>query len=279
MQAMANIALRAGRRGAQILLRAMDRLDELKVEEKAPDDFVSNIDREAERVIVDALLKTYPDHAILAEEGSAAGANEGAEFTWIIDPLDGTLNYLQGIPHYAVSIAVRRGRQLEHGVIIDPVRNEEWVASRGSGAQLNGKRIRVSQTKRLSEAVLATGLPAGAKPQAATYLDDLAQFTPQCRSLRRLGSAALDLAYTAAGRVDGFWEMGLAPWDIAAGVLIVKEAGGFVGDLEGGEHYFDSGDIVAANPKCFKLMVAKLRQARATGYTAQASNRRLESER
>ena len=262
MQGMANIALRAGRRGAQVLLRAMDRLDELKVEEKAPDDFVSNIDREAERVIVEALLKTYPDHAVLAEEGSAAGANEGAEFTWIIDPLDGTLNYLQGIPHFAVSIAVRRGRQLEHGVIIDPVRNEEWVASRGSGAQLNGKRIRVSQTKRLSEAVLATGLPARAKPRAATYLHELARFTPQCRSLRRLGSAALDLAYTAAGRMDGFWEMGLAPWDIAAGVLMVKEAGGFVGDLEGGEHYFDSGDIVAANPRCFKLMVAKLRQAR-----------------
>lgn len=261
MQGMANIALRAARRAGQVLLRGMDRLDQLKVEEKAPNDFVSNIDREAERVIVDALLKTYPEHAVLAEEGSGAGVNEDAEFTWIIDPLDGTLNYLQGIPHFAVSIAVRRGRHLEHGVILDPVRNEEWVASRGDGAQLNGKRIRVSQAQRLGETVIATGLPAGAKDRVALYNRLMGDFAIKCRSVRRQGSAALDLAYTAAGRLDGFWEMGLSPWDIAAGALLVKEAGGFVADMEGGDLYLESGDVVAANPRCFKLMVAKLRQA------------------
>ena len=261
MQGMANIALRAARRAGQVLLRGMDRLDELKVEEKAPNDFVSNIDREAERVIVDALLKTYPDHAILAEEGSGAGRNEDAEFTWIIDPLDGTLNYLQGIPHFAVSIAVRRGRHLEHGVILDPVRNEEWVASRGDGAQLNGKRVRVSKAQRLGEAVIATGLPAAAKSRVHLYNRLMGDFAIECRSVRRQGSAALDLAYTAAGRLDGFWEMGLSPWDIAAGALIVKEAGGFVADMEGGDRYLESGDLVAANPRCCKLILAKLRQA------------------
>lgn len=262
MQGMANIALRAARRAGQVLLRGMDRLDELKVEEKAPNDFVSNIDREAERVIVDALLKTYPDHAILAEEGSGAGRNDGAEFTWIIDPLDGTLNYLQGIPHFAVSIAVRRGRHLEHGIILDPVRNEEWVASRGDGAQLNGKRVRVSKAQRLGETVIATGLPAGAKDRVDLYNRLMGDFAIECRSVRRQGSAALDLAYTAAGRLDGFWEMGLAPWDIAAGALIVKEAGGFVADLEGGDRYLESGDVVAANPRCCKLILAKARQVR-----------------
>ena len=259
MQPMANMALRAARRASPILLQAMDRLDELKVEEKAPNDFVSSIDRQAERVIVDTLLDAYPEHGVIAEEGSGE-EREDAEYTWLIDPLDGTLNYLQGIPHFAISIAARRGRQIEHAVIVDPVRNEEWVASRGSGAQLNGKRIRVSPTRQLSDAVVATGLPPGARNRTEIFNAAVADFTDSCRNIRRQGSAALDLAYVASGRLDGFWEMGLAPWDIAAGALLVKEAGGFVSDLEGGERYFDSGDIVAANPRCFKLMVARLRQ-------------------
>jgi myo-inositol-1(or 4)-monophosphatase len=261
---MANIALRAARQAGQIMLRAMDRLDTLDVEEKGRNDFVSNVDREAESVIVDILHKAYPDHGILGEEhgesytGSTAGNT--TEFTWIVDPLDGTTNYLQGIPHFCVSIGLRKGLQLEHGVIFDPVRNEAFVASRGHGAQLNGKRIRVSRTTRLEEAVICSGIPPGAvKPYLDAYMEMLKEFTATCRGIRRAGSAALDLAYVAAGRMDGFWEFQLQPWDVAAGAVMVREAGGFVGSPSGGDEFLKSGNIVAANPKVFKLMVQHLR--------------------
>jgi len=258
MQPMANIALRAARQAGQIIVRAMDRLDKLNIEEKANNDFVSNIDREAEASIVDLLHKTYPTHGILGEEQGSS--YESDEYTWIIDPLDGTTNYLQGIPHFCVSIALRKGRQIEHAVIFDPVRNEAFSASRGHGAQLNGKRIRVSQRTRLQECVLGTGIPPGAIPQHLdAYMDMLKDFTRICRGIRRAGSAALDLAYVAAGRTDGFWEFALQPWDIAAGTLLVREAGGFVGDLAGGDDFMRTGHIVAANPKCFKLMVQQIR--------------------
>ncbi len=160
---------------------------------------------------------------------------------------------------FCVSIALRKGRHIEHGVIVDPVRNEEWVASRGSGAHLNGKRIRVSKTQRLSGAVLSTGIPPRAMDRFDVHMGIMKHMTRECLAIRRQGSAALDLAYTAAGRVDGYWEIGLKSWDIAAGSLLVKEAGGFVSDLQGGDKYLDSGDIVAANPKCFKAMVAGIR--------------------
>ncbi len=261
MHPMANIALRAAHRAGQVLLQGMDRLDRIRIEEKAPNDFVSNIDRTAEDVIVEQLHKAYPDHAVLGEERGLIGA-ENAEFTWIVDPLDGTLNYLCGIPHFAVSIAVKRGRQIEHGAIVDPVRNEEWVASRGAGAHLNGKRIRVGKVRRLNAAVLATGLPPSARGRLDEYMASLRFFTEHCRGVRRQGSAALNLAYTAAARLDGFVEMGLKPWDVAAGALLVREAGGFVGDLAGGDTWFESGDIVAANPHCFKALVAETRRHR-----------------
>jgi len=259
MHAMANMALRAARRAGNILLQSMDRLDELKIEEKAPNDFVSNVDRESEAAIIEVLHKAYPDHAILGEEQGLSVTSESGEYTWLIDPLDGTLNYLRGIPHFCISIALKKGRHIEHGVIIDPVRNEEWVASRGGGAHLNGKRIRVSKTQRLSGAILSTGLPPGAKDRLDPHMDIVKQMTSACLAIRRQGSAALDLAYTAAGRIDGYWEMGLQTWDIAAGSLLVKEAGGFVSDLQGGDGYLDSGDVVAGNPKCFKAMVAGIR--------------------
>ena len=259
MQAMANMALRAARRAGDILLQSMDRLDELKIEEKAPNDFVSNVDRESEAAIIEVLHRAYPDHAIIGEEQGMSFTSEANEYTWIIDPLDGTLNYLRGIPHFCISIALKKGRQIEHGVILDPVRNEEWVASRGAGAHLNGKRIRVSKTQRMNSAVLSTGLPPRAMDRLDAYMEVTKQLTGDCLAIRRQGSAALDLAYTASGRVDGFWEIGLQTWDIAAGSLLVKEAGGFVGDLRGGDGYLDSGDIVAANPKCFKAMVAVIR--------------------
>jgi myo-inositol-1(or 4)-monophosphatase len=256
------MALRAARQAGPIMIRAMDRLDVLRVEEKARNDFVSNIDREVEQAIAEALRRAYPDHAIHGEEYGLDDPkiNPKNEFTWIIDPLDGTTNYLQGIPHFCISIACMKGRQFEHGVIVDPLRNEEFVASRGSGAQLNGKRIRVSKTSRLQEAVLTTGIPPTAIPaHREPYIGMMNDFLRDSRAVRRMGSAALDLAYVAAGRFDGFWEFKLSPWDIAAGTLLVREAGGFVGDLAGGDNFFDSGNIVAANPKCFKAMVQTIR--------------------
>ena len=257
MQPMANIALRAARKAGDFMLRAMDRPEEFDIETKAPNDFVSNIDKTAEAIIVDQIRETYPDHAIIGEEFGAKSGD--SEFTWIIDPLDGTLNFLQGIPHFAISIGIMKGRHHEHGIIYDPVRGEEFIASRGSGAQLNGKRIRVSARSKLEDCVLATGLPPGSvENRLDEYMVGLKDLTGSCRGIRRAGSAALDLAYVAAGRTDGFWEMGLSQWDIAAGIVLVREAGGFVSDLEGGESFFNSGDIIAANPKCWRTMVQVL---------------------
>ncbi len=258
MHAYVNMALRAARRAGQVMLQAMDHLEGLKIEEKGRNDYVSNIDRESERIIAEVIHKAYPDHAILGEEGGQLV--EGAQYTWIIDPLDGTLNYLQGIPHYCISIGVMKGNQFEHAVVVDPLRNEEFSATRGAGAQLNGKRIRVTQRHHIDEAVLATGIPPGSiQAHLDAYMGTLKDFTGACRGVRRMGSAALDLAYVAAGRTDGFWEMGLSPWDIAAGTLLVREAGGFVGDWRGGDTFFKTGNIVAANPKLFKTMVQTLR--------------------
>ncbi len=264
---MANIALRAARRAADFIAQSFDRPEERDIQEKARNDFVSDVDREAENIIMDTIRAVYPDHGFMAEESGATAGDPSLarssrpgivreEYTWIIDPLDGTLNFIQGIPHFAVSIAVQKGKHLEHGVIVDPIRNEEFVASRGYGAQLNGKRVRVSQRKRLEECVLGTGIPPGQISQRLdAYMPTLHQITAEARGVRRAGSAALDLAYVAAGRTDGFWEMGLSVWAIAAGIVLVREAGGFIADLKGGERYLESGDIVAANPKLLKALV------------------------
>ena len=182
------------------------------------------------------------------------------EFNWVIDPLDGTLNFVRGIPHFCISIACMKGRRVEHGVILDPVHNEEFVASRGSGAQLNGKRIRVTTPSRLDDAVLTTGIPpATIRKHHPAYMAMLSDFTAQCVGVRRLGSAALDLAYVAAGRVDGMFELGLSIWDVAAGVLLVTEAGGFAGDFAGGDSHLASGNVVAANRKLFSAMIQTIK--------------------
>ena len=255
---MANMALRAARQAGQIILRAMDRIDRLEIEQKGRGDFVSNIDKEAESAIIEILHSAYPEHGILGEEHGESFSSD--EYTWVIDPLDGTTNFLKGIPHFCVSIALMKGPQFEHAVIVDPVRNEEFIASRGYGAQLNGKRMRVSAIDKLASALLNTGIPPGSIPKHLdAYMGMLKSFTRDCQALRRSGSAALDLAYVAAGRADGFWEIGLKSWDIAAGVLLVREAGGFVGDLNGGDDFFSTGNIVAANPKVFKAMVQNIR--------------------
>jgi len=257
---MANIALRAARNAADFISLAFDRPDEREIQTKAHNDFVSDVDIDAERMIISAIEQTFPDHAIWAEESGKP--TKTSDFTWIIDPLDGTLNFIQGIPHFSVSIAVMKGNHLEHGVILDPIRREEFVASRGYGAQLNGKRIRVGARTRLDECVLGTGIPPGSMDRLDEYMATLKTLTGTCRGIRRAGSAALDLAYVAAGRTDGFWEMGLSKWDIAAGIVLIREAGGFVGDLDGGETYWQTGDIVAANPRCMRAMVAALKTSR-----------------
>ena len=258
MEPLVNIALRAARRAGRIILQAMDRVDTLTVQEKARNDLVSEIDQRAEDAIVETILKAYPDHGILGEEGGARAAD--AEFTWVIDPLDGTTNFLHGLPHFCTAIAVVRGPALLHGVVVDHVRNEQFIASRGGGAYLNGRRLRVSGRQKVDDAIIGGGLPFHV---AAKHLDAysamLRHFMPRCRTLRRQGAAALDLAYAAAGRIDGFLEFGLKPWDIAASTVIVREAGGFVGDAAGGDRFMETGNVVAANPRLFREMLRVVR--------------------
>ncbi len=252
MHAMLNIAIRAARKAGDIIARYCDQVDKLKIHTKSENDFVTEVDKRAEEAIVETLLKAYPDHGILAEE---SGTKQGNEYEWIIDPLDGTTNFLRGIPQYAVSIACRYKNKLEHAVVYDPIKQELFTASRGEGAQLNNKRIRVSQLSTINGALFGTGIPFRDMSILDSYLDMMRELIPGSAGIRRAGSAALDLAYLAAGRFDGFWEYQLNPWDMAAGILLVEEAGGLVGDFNGGFDYFDSGNIIAANPKLFKQML------------------------
>ncbi len=249
-----NMAIRAATRAGQIIVRSFDRIDTLTVEQKRKNDLVSEVDRNAERAIVDILHKAYPEHGIMGEESGVLIKDSGAG-TWIIDPLDGTTNFLHGIPHFCVSIAFRRKGQLEHGVIVDPIRNEEFIASRGQGARVNGKRMRVTNSHHLDTAVLATGIPPRSiERDLDAWTGMVRDFTASSRAIRRAGSAALDLAYVAAGRFDGFWEPGLSPWDIAAGALMVIESGGLVSDLGGGDDWLTSGNILAASPRIHRAM-------------------------
>lgn len=255
MHPMLNIAVRAARRAGTIIARGQNRLPDLKVDRKGHKDYVSQIDRDAEDAIIDTLLTAYPRHAIMAEE---SGEHGDSEFVWIIDPLDGTLNYLHGYPQYAVSIALAVRGRLDQGVIYDPVRDELFTASRGVGAQLNGHRLRVGRCQHLDNALLATGFPVRRAEQLEDYLPSFAAMLTQCADVRRAGAAALDLAHVACGRLDGFWEYGLHAWDIAAGALLVQEAGGLVGDPRGGETHLACGHVVAANPKLFRQILGVL---------------------
>ncbi len=253
MQPMLNIALRAARKAGELIVRATEQLDVIQVKQKSVNDFVTEIDQAAEKEIIYHLQKAHPDHAILGEEGGLIGSPD-SDYQWVIDPLDGTTNFIHGIPHFAVSIACLYKGQLEHAVILDPVRREEFTASRGGGAQLNGRRIRVSSRKSLDGALIGTGIPFKSRSEEwiPAYADSLQAVAKQTAGIRRAGAASLDLAYVAAGRLDGFWEIGLSQWDIAAGVLLVREAGGLLGDFKGGSSYMDTGNIVAGNLKCFK---------------------------
>ena len=263
MHPMLSIAVKAARRAGNIINRGAREIDLLTVTTKGPKDFVSEVDRQAESTIVETLLDAYPDHAILAEEGTAKGANADAENVWIIDPLDGTTNFLHGFPQYCVSIALAHRGQVTQGVIYDPVRNDLFTASRGRGAFLNERRIRVSRRQHLRDCLIGTGFPFRDGAYLDTYLQMTKTMIEHTAGLRRPGAAALDLAYVAAGFYDGFWEVGLNPWDVAAGSLLVQEAGGLIGDLSGEGDFLHGGQVIAGNPKIFAQIVTALAPFRA----------------
>lgn len=259
MHPILNIATRAARSASEVILRGTQRLDTIQATEKSQNDFVTEIDKQSEKIIIETIRKTYPNHAILGEESGHLEGND--EFVWIIDPLDGTRNFMHGFPHFCISIAFQYKGRIEHGLIYDPIRQETFTATRGNGAQLNNRRIRVTNRTTLKGTLLGTGFPFKPTADFATYLKTLSQLMPQTGGIRRAGSAALDLAYTAAGRLDGYWEFGLAPWDLAAGSLLVLEAGGLVSDIKGGEEYLQTGDIIAGNPKVFKALLQNVNTA------------------
>ena len=252
---MLNTAVKAARRAGSVINRASRNLDILSVTQKAINDFVSDVDREAEQEIIKVLLNAYPAHSILAEESGASGKSE---YQWIIDPLDGTTNFLHGFPQYAVSVALSHKGVITQAVVYDPTHNYLFTATRGHGAYLNDHRIRVSKRLHLNQCLLGTGFPFKEFSHVDTYLAMMRDLTQKTTGLRRAGAASLDLAYVAAGRLDAFWEFGLAPWDIAAGSLLITEAGGLVGDLEGNTGYMESGNIVAASPKIFSQLIQAL---------------------
>ncbi|MDP4535470.1 inositol-1-monophosphatase [Alkalimonas collagenimarina] len=258
MHPMLNIAIRAARSAGTIIARSCEQLDIVKSTEKSSNDFVTNIDQEAEQLIVQTLRKSFPGHSIIGEEHGNYGSQD-SDYQWIIDPLDGTSNFIRGIPHIAVSIALKAQGKLDQAVVYDPLRGELFTASRGRGAQLNGRRIRVGNRPDLTGAMLATGFPFKQKQHLNTYSAIFNSLFPAVADMRRAGSAALDLAYVAAGRIDGFWEMGLKPWDTAAGELLVREAGGMVTDFAGGNNHMKSGNIVAASPKVLQGMLKNMR--------------------
>ncbi|NIA26595.1 MAG: inositol monophosphatase [Desulfobulbaceae bacterium] len=250
MHALLNVAVMAARRAGSTLIKKMVNLGKLKVEVKGHNDYVSDADRAAEKAVIDCILKHYPDHAILAEESGQQGESDTV---WIIDPLDGTTNYLHGFPVFAVSIGVQVKGRMEHGVVYDPMRQELFTASRGQGAQVDGHRIRISGQKQLERALVGTGFPyRRVDAELGPYLEMLAKILKSTSGVRRPGAAALDLCYVAAGRLDAFWETGLKSWDLAAGSLIIREAGGMVSGLDGSENYLDTGHILTGTPKIYR---------------------------
>jgi len=256
MHPMLNIAIRAARQAGDIIIRSADSVDTLKITIKSKNDFATEIDKLAEQEIINTLLTAYPDHGVLAEESGYI--NEDAEYLWIIDPLDGTTNYLHGFPHYAVSIALKHNDIIEQAVIYDPVRQDLFTASRGKGASLNNRRLRVGRQRKIEGAFLGTGFPFKNKKNIEPYLDIFRDIFSSTSGVRRAGAASLDLAYVAAGKLDGFFEIGLKPWDLAAGVLLIQEAGGVVTDFSNEHDYLESGNIVCGNPKMHRALLDKI---------------------
>ena len=261
-----NIAIRAAREAGRLIRRYVDRVDLLDVSAKGRNDFVSEVDRQAEVEIIRVIRAVYPDHSILAEE-SGSSSND-SNHQWVIDPLDGTTNFLHGLPHFAVSIGFRHDGRAESGVVYDPLREEMFVASRGQGAMLNEHRIRVTKRTSMDGALLGTGFPFRLPQHMDAYLGTFRAMMSQCADVRRAGAAALDLAYVASGRLDGFWEIGLSEWDLAAGCLLVQEAGGLVGDFSGGNRHMKTGNVIAATPRVFKGMLQSIRPVLPPSLTA-----------
>ena len=258
MLPLETLAVAAARAAGNFIMRNLDRADQLTVARKGRNDFVSEVDRGAEAEIISIIRKAYPDHAVLAEEGGASGSHD---FVWIIDPLDGTTNFLHRFPHFAVSIGVQFQGKMQHGVIYAPCTQDLYVANRGSGAMLNSRKIRVSKVSTLEDSLVGTGVPIRAGANLDVYLPQLRTIVEKTSGVRRAGSAALDLAYVACGRLDAFWELNLKPWDIAAGVLLIEEAGGIVSELYGADDVMKTGNILAANPKLHALTAPLLRMS------------------
>ena len=259
MHPMINIAVKAARRAASIITRASFEVEQLRVTHKGHNDFVTEVDQAAEKAIVDVLRQAYPDHAILAEEsGASSNLHKDSENVWIIDPLDGTTNFIHGFPQYAISIGLQQRGQITQAVVYDPTRNELFTASKGAGAFLNDKRIRVAKRDKLADALIGTGFPYSDLSGLDEYVKLFHVMTEKSAGLRRPGAAALDLAYVAAGRLDGFFEKNLKPWDIAAGSLLITEAGGLVGDFHGESDYLYKGNVIAGSPKIFSQMISVL---------------------
>ena len=254
---MANIALRAAREASTYIARSFDRPDLLKVSAKSHNDFVTNIDKECEIMIVNALRATYPEHQIIGEESANNNVRADAEYSWIIDPIDGTFNFVRQLPHFCVSIACLHKGKLEHGIIVDPIRNEEFVTSRGKGCQLNGQRVRVSPKQDLDGALIGMG---GATINSEKQSQLYAKLRAERSNIREQGSSCLDLAYVACGRLDGLWMYNLKPWDMAAGALMIIESGGLIGDFNGGAEFMKNGNVIAGNPKCFKALTSIIKR-------------------
>jgi len=251
MQPMLNIAVRAARSAGEIILRSADKASHLAVNSKGKNDFATEIDRLAEKEIISIIKAAYPEHSILAEE---SGEHAGNDFVWVIDPLDGTTNFIHGFPQYAVSIALKYKNRLEIGVVYDPLRDELFTAKRGGGAMLNNRRLRVTGLSSMKGALIGTGLPFKVPQHLDAYLAMFRAITLDSAGIRRAGSAALDLAYLAAGRLDAFWEIELKEWDMAAGILLVKEAGGVATDFSFNDNYLTSGNLIAGSPRMHQLM-------------------------
>ena len=256
MHPLLNIAVRAARAAGDFIVREMDRVGDISIYTKGKNDFVTEIDKQAENIITGTIKNAYPEHAFLAEESGESGAGD---FIWIIDPLDGTTNFLHSFPHFAVSIALQHKDKLDQAVVYDPLKQELFTASRDGGAQLNNKKIRVSTRSALDGALLGTGFPFRENKNIEKFIDSFKSLYPEIAGIRRAGAASLDLAYVACGRLDGFWEYGLKPWDIAAGALLVQAAGGINCDLSGGVNFLEDGNIASANPALLKLMLKKIK--------------------
>jgi myo-inositol-1(or 4)-monophosphatase len=262
LNVMANAALKAARG----LLRDFGEVEQLQVSVKGPGEFVSTADLKAERTLKAELTRARPGYGLLFEEGGAEAGTD-PRHRWIVDPLDGTTNFLHGIPHFAISIALERDGEIVAGLIYEPLRDEMYSAEKGLGAYVNDRRLRVSARRQLADAVIGTGMPFGERGDQPTYLTTLSAVMTATSGVRRMGAAALDLAYVAAGRFDGFWEFGLSPWDIAAGLLLVREAGGYVSDLSGGHTMLTSGDVLAANDHLHLPLAALIRETLRSGQT------------